>query len=93
MRNLTSYHAFKIYNYINLNQINILKHKTTKTKADRKIKEQKRREMKKENFETNTSKKSSSSLILTVPLSQIYSQFNKRMISNLKLKDQGQKMP
>jgi len=28
---------------------------------------------------------------LTIPLSQIYSQINKNVISNLKLEDQGQK--
>ena len=38
---------------------------------------------------TNTSNKSSSSLILIVSLSQIYSQTNKKVISNVKQKGLG----
>jgi len=37
----------------------------------------------------NTSNKRFTSLILTVPLSQIYSQTNKRVISNVELKGLG----
>ena len=75
-----------MYNYINLSYINILKQET---KADRKIKVWKGKEKQKENFRLNTSNKALQALFFTIPLSQIYSQFNKRVISSLKLKDQG----
>ena len=51
------------------------------------------KERKKKKFRLDTLKKSSSSLILIVLLSQIYLQFNKKWLVNIKLKDQGQKMP
>ena len=40
--------------------------------------------MKKKSLELNTSKQKLLGLILTIPLSQIYSQSNKKVISNLK---------
>ena len=59
--------------------------------ADKKIKVQNGKKEEEETFRLNTLNKSSSSLILTVPFTLIYLQFNKKMISNLKLKDQRQK--
>ena len=59
--------------------------------ADKKIKVQNGKKEEEETFRLNTSNKSSSSLILILPFSLIYSQFNKKVISNLKLKDQSQK--
>ena len=44
----------------------------------------KKRKGKKKSLELNTSKQKLLGLILTVPLSQIYSQSNKEVISNLK---------
>ena len=46
-----------------------------------------------EKFRLDTSHKSSSSLIFDRSLSQIYSQFNKNVISNLKLKIKAGKGP
>ena len=59
--------------------------------ADKKIKVQNGKKEEEETFRLNTSNKSSLSLILILPFSLIYSQFNKKVISNLKLKDQSQK--
>ena len=44
---------------------------------------------KKKEFRLDTSHKSFPNLILTVPLSQIYSQTNKKVICNVKLKGLG----
>ena len=43
----------------------------------------------KEKFRLDTSHKSFPSLVLTVPLSQVYSETNKKVISNVKLKGLG----
>ena len=59
--------------------------------TDKKIKVQNGKKEEEETFRLNTSNKSSSSLILILPFGLIYSQFNKKVISNLKLKDQSQK--
>ena len=57
------------------------------------IKEHKRKEKKKKGLKLIPQRKAFQSWFLTVPLSQIYSQTYKKVISNIKLKDQGQKRP
>ena len=47
------------------------------------------KEKEKERFRLDTSQKSFLSLILTVPFNQIYSQTNKKVISNVKQKGLG----
>ena len=49
------------------------------------------KEKEKERFRLDTSQKSFLSLILTVPFNQIYSQTNKKVISNVKLEGLGPK--
>ena len=68
------------------------KHVQTKTKQENKIKTQmqnKKGRKRKRKVRLNTLDKSFPSLNLTVSLNQIYSQINKRVISNIKLKGLG----
>ena len=50
---------------------------------------QKRKRNKKKRVRLNTLNKSFPNLILTIPLSQIYSKTNKKVISNIKLEGLG----
>ena len=59
------------------------------TKQTRGFMSRKIKEREKEKFRLDTSHKSFTSFILTIPLSQIYSQTNKKMISNVKLEGLG----
>ena len=58
--------------------------KARKQEGKKKKKTKIKAEMKEKSLELNISKQKLLDLILTVPLSQIYSQSNKKMISNLK---------
>ena len=66
------------------------KHKLSKKRLKHKRKT-KKEEKRKRRVRLNTLNSSFPSLILTIPISQIYSQTNKRLISNFKLKGFGPK--
>ena len=51
--------------------------------------ENERKEKKKKKFRLDTSHKIFPSLVLTIPLSQVYSQINNKVISNVKLEGLG----
>ena len=62
-----------------------------KQSKQKELKHKKERKRKKVKFELIPQRKALQPSFFIVPLSQIYSQTNKKVISNIKLKDQGQK--
>ena len=78
-----------MYKNLNLIYKSILKHILTNKQSKQEDLKAENKRKEKEKFRLDTLHKSFSNLILTVPLSEVYSQINTKVISNVKLEGLG----